>query len=49
MYAKKIHQFLSSIKKRCTQKKIGSFFVPCGVVDALLAYDIAQSCSESHE
>jgi len=31
MYVKKIHQFLSSIKKRCTQKKIGSFFLPHGV------------------
>jgi len=27
---KKIHQFLSSIKK-CTQTKIGSFFLPHGV------------------
>ena len=26
MYAKKNHQLLSSTKKRCTQKKIGSFF-----------------------
>jgi len=26
MYVKKIHQYLSSIKFRCTQKKIGSFF-----------------------
>jgi len=27
----KNHMFLSSIKKRRTQKKIGSFFVPHGV------------------
>jgi len=33
MYTWKIHhQFLSSIKKRCTQKKICSFFLPRGVV-----------------
>jgi len=33
---KKTHQFLSSIK-RCTQKKIGSFFPPHGVVVAATA------------
>ena len=27
----KIQQFLSSIKKRCTHKEIGSFFLPDGV------------------
>jgi len=33
MYTWKIHhQFLSSIKKRCTEKKICSFFLPRGVV-----------------
>ena len=26
MYVKKIHKFLPCSKKRCTQKKIGSFF-----------------------
>jgi len=31
MFVKKIHQFLSIIKI-CTQKKIGSFFLPHGVV-----------------
>jgi len=30
MYVKKIQQFLSSTK-RCTQEKIGSFFLPHGV------------------
>ena len=28
----KIHQFLSRIKKRCTQKKIGSCFLPVCVL-----------------
>ena len=31
MYVKKIYQFLLSIKKRCTRKKIGSFSQPHGI------------------
>ena len=31
MYVKKIHQFLSNIKKRWIRRKIGSRFLPHGV------------------